>query len=225
MGEIERITGRVSEAHRPINLKQFKNRDSSQIASGQIAPNKGRKRSPNAHKARSGSGQKKDLSKVIHRAPEQKAIPSDILRNSDELDKATCNQPVFTCNEDSYSRDSEEIQPNFGAPQLPIENNLEVNNESRQVVEEEEKKEMDYNVMLEDSVLGNLIREKALQIEENMNRSGCEKKIDMGLIESLKQKRKDSERQVKGPELDKLKEQAISSIQQTLLGKSLSHDH
>ncbi len=50
--------------------------------------------------------------------------------------------------------------------------------------------------MFEESTLGNIIREKAQEIEENMQlvSSHTVRKIDMQLIEALKQRRKDSVR-------------------------------
>ena len=75
--------------------------------------------------------------------------------------------------------------------------------------------------MFEQSNLGNIIREKALEIEQNMSIgvSNVNKKIDMNLIEALKQRRKDSERQVRGKDLDLVREHAISTIQLQILNQ------
>ncbi len=69
---------------------------------------------------------------------------------------------------------------------------------------------LDFNLMFEDSKLGNLIREKAIEIELNMmpRTPTVNSNIDMSLIESLKNRRK--EKQVKGKALDMMRENTIS---------------
>ena len=64
------------------------------------------------------------------------------------------------------------------------------------LVESPSASKLNYTLMFEQSNLGNIIREKALEIEENMRMVSpyTHRNIDMKLIESLKQRRKESER-------------------------------
>ena len=57
--------------------------------------------------------------------------------------------------------------------------------------EEEPSFHLDYKLMTQSSALAAVIKETAAIIEENMLSPNCTRQIDMSLIESLKQRRKD----------------------------------